>query len=82
MNADNIQSLARAQWGGMLCNFVSWAPPSVLICWTETYLVIFLHLSLLGYEQSFHLCCATGAVEPSMGESLEERGKEGASGHC
>lgn len=60
INAVNTQSLAGAWQGGMLSDFVSWAPPSVLIRQTELYLVILLHFSLLA-EKSSLSCCAVGA---------------------
>lgn len=47
MNAVNIQSLAAARRGGMLSDFVSWAPPSVLIRRTEPFRMILMRLSLL-----------------------------------
>jgi len=82
MNAVNIQSLARAWQAGMCSNFVSWAPPSVLISWTEPCLMIFPHLSLAGCELSSRSCCATGAQHGGKHGAWEQSGKEGASGHC
>lgn len=79
MNAVNIQSSAGAWQGGMLSDFVSWAPPSVLIRWTEPFRMI-LCVSLLGRAKLwFLLCCGCQGENLGLGR---RGGKKGALDPC